>query len=763
MDEPQILKTSKHPPIKDTNQLLNVLFDQSNIMIAHLDPQFNFIRVSQAYADADGRIPEFFPGKNHFSLYPNEENKRIFIETVEKGEPYYVKAKDFIYEEHPERGESAWDWSLIPIKDELGITTSLVLTLYNVTMKKKAEKAEKALLKERSFTEVALNAQIDIFFVFEPSTGKAIRWNKAFNEISGYSDEEISQLKAPESYYSLEELDRFKESTKKIQKGETTVTEAQFITKDGALIPFEYVASGIFDEENKLKYIVTIGRNIIERKESELKLRSERDKLQKIIEGLTSAEIGIDIIDLKYKIIFQNSFLKERFGDILGECCHVKYMNLEQPCEFCPMIKAIKNNRVEHVELSGADGRDYEIISAPLINLDGTIDKAIEVVMDITDRKKAEKKIRESEEKYRYLFEKSSNAIVLLDITGKIIDCNYASVRMFGYSLQELIGQNYLELPVYSENIISTLKKRFQIIAKKGDLEPLETEIKKKDGSIATTKASISYITIAEQDYFQAIIEDITERKEAEKLILEENKKLMEFNQMKQELLTRFSHELNTPITSIFGASQTMLELYREIIPEEMMDFVKMIHRGGMRLKNLTDNLIDALNIDSENLQLQMENHDLIYYINDYINNLKYFAHNRQILLLSTLPSKLFLNLDIRRFKQAFTNIVLNAINNTPSGGTVSINIFDAQELIEIEIKDTGIGLTEKEKGRLFEKFGKIERFGKGYDIYTEGPGLGLFISKQIIEAHGGQILVSSKGRNQGSLFTIRLPKKEIL
>ncbi|MFX1364825.1 MAG: PAS domain-containing protein, partial [Promethearchaeota archaeon] len=142
------------------------------------------------------------------------------------------------------------------------------------------------------------------------------------------------------------------------------------------------------------------------------------------------------------------------------------------------------------------------------------------IIMTLT-----EKKLQESEEKYRNLFEKSSNAIVLLDITGKIIECNSATESVFGYSVEELIGKNYLELPYYSKRMLNTLIKRSQAISKKLDLEPQELEVKKKDGNIATIRTIISYIKLGNQDFFQVIIQDITEQKNAEQKLKESETK----------------------------------------------------------------------------------------------------------------------------------------------------------------------------------------------------------------------------------------------
>ncbi|TET79014.1 PAS domain-containing sensor histidine kinase, partial [candidate division TA06 bacterium] len=116
------------------------------------------------------------------------------------------------------------------------------------------------------------------------------------------------------------------------------------------------------------------------------------------MDGLARTEIGIDIVGIDYRVVFQNQTLKQRFGDLSGQLCYEKYMGLERPCDFCPMMKAIRRNRVESIELIAADGRNYELLSAPFPNPDGTVDKAIEVVLDITERKQAEEREKRLQE-----------------------------------------------------------------------------------------------------------------------------------------------------------------------------------------------------------------------------------------------------------------------------------------------------------------------------------------------------------------------------
>lgn len=138
-------KESKRILLK-TNELFERVFSSMHLMIAQMDRNFNFIRVNNAYAEADERSPDFFVGKNHFDLYPNEENEAIFRHVVETGEPYFAYEKPFEYPNHPERGVTYWDWSLQPIKDADGRVEGLILTLLDVTDRKHAED-ESAMLK----------------------------------------------------------------------------------------------------------------------------------------------------------------------------------------------------------------------------------------------------------------------------------------------------------------------------------------------------------------------------------------------------------------------------------------------------------------------------------------------------------------------------------------------------------------------------------------------------------------------------------------
>ncbi|MBI4775022.1 MAG: sigma 54-interacting transcriptional regulator [Deltaproteobacteria bacterium] len=144
--------------LQEKNELLEIIFSNMHFLVAYLNTDFDFIRVNRAYAEADGRSPDFFPGKNHFDLFPNEENHAIFRKVVDSGETYIASAKPFEYPEHPERGVTYWDWSLFPVKGPKGAVIGLILCLVDVT---KSKKAEEKLLEANQALETLKNRLID--------------------------------------------------------------------------------------------------------------------------------------------------------------------------------------------------------------------------------------------------------------------------------------------------------------------------------------------------------------------------------------------------------------------------------------------------------------------------------------------------------------------------------------------------------------------------------------------------------------------------
>jgi PAS domain S-box-containing protein len=147
--------------LQHRNELLESVFSNVHFLVAYMDTNFNFLRVNRAYAKADGRDPDFFLGKNHFDLFPNDENETIFRQVVKTGEPFQVSEKAFKYAEFPDRGTTYWDWSLYPVKDPKGSVVGLVLSLVDVTERKQAE--DKLRFNEWKYRSVYESVPVAIF------------------------------------------------------------------------------------------------------------------------------------------------------------------------------------------------------------------------------------------------------------------------------------------------------------------------------------------------------------------------------------------------------------------------------------------------------------------------------------------------------------------------------------------------------------------------------------------------------------------------
>ncbi len=268
--------------LKRSNELLEKIFSATEYLIAYLDQNFNFIRVNRAYAEADEQSPEFFAGKNHFDLYPNEENEAIFRRVVETGEPYIAYAKPFEYAGHPERGTSYWNWTLQPIKEADGRVSGLVFTLIDVTER------ERAILAQHEIDEryrTLVEQASDGIFVAD-AQGNYIEVNPSGCAMLGYTREEILKLNmkdlvAPEDQ-STRPL-RFDE----LRAGKIILSERTMIARDGSLIPVEI--SGKMLDDGRFQGIV---RDITERRQHEL----EREAIITVANALRTAATRSEIL-----------------------------------------------------------------------------------------------------------------------------------------------------------------------------------------------------------------------------------------------------------------------------------------------------------------------------------------------------------------------------------------------------------------------------------------------------------------------------------
>jgi len=330
---------------------------------------------------------------------------------------------------------------------------------------------------------------------------------------------------------------------------------------------------------------------------------------------------------------------------------------------------------------------------------------------------------------------------------------------LLGYSIEELIGKEFRNLMAIQPDYLPMMLERFQRLLKGEILPPFDAQLYKKKGDLVWINYQTSIVKIDDNILVQAILHDISERKRADLLVQEEIQKLKELDQIRKDLISRVSHELKTPLVSVCGASELLLELFDDKMTKESLELIKMIEKGGSRLKYLVDNLLDITRIEYNKFELMPELTNLSDIIKDCSSELMYLIKQRKLNIKLEFPEEIIINIDRIRIEHVILNLFSNAIKNTPPNGNISIKLYQKKNWIEISITDTGIGLTEEEMGIIFTRFGKIERYEEGIEfIDIQGSGLGLFISKEIVDLHGGTIRAESEGRGKGSTFIVKLP-----
>jgi PAS domain S-box-containing protein len=539
--------------------------------------------------------------------------------------------------------------------------------------------------------------------------------------------------------------------------------EFRILPKYGDYICLSSESKNYYDDDGNIIGFISTLRDVTDKKKAEQMLRESEQKYRLITENSNDL---IRVLSEDFKIEYINEkthrqILGYALEDIVGEYD----IKLNHPEDYAKirkyMFNLFKNKAGIHVTRMRHKNGNYlwfEVKTKMFKDEQGN-QKYLFISRNITERRNTELALMESEEKYRNLYKNSPNAVLLSNISGLLLEMNSSAESILGHSKSEMIGRNYIELDLVNSDQILALKNITKQLLKGNNPKPIELQIKKNNGNMTWILFQSSMIKLDNEIIFESIAQDITEKKKVENLIIEENKRLLDLNMMKSELISRVSHELKTPITSIFGGTQILLEVYKDNTCSEALEFIELINRGGKRLKVLIENLLDASRIESEKLNLNLQKENIVEIIRNCINDNRYLANKRNMIIELNMPEVVSIKIDKMRIEQVITNLLTNAIKNTPKKGIIKINLEEKGDNVYFKIIDTGIGLTEKEMENLFLRFGKIERYGQKMDVDIEGSGLGLYISKEIIGMHGGHIWVESAGRNKGSTFYFKLFK----
>ncbi len=361
-------------------------------------------------------------------------------------------------------------------------------------------------------------------------------------------------------------------------------------------------------------YIQAIIQDITEKKEAEEKLKESERKYRTLVEN---AQEGIWVIDEKDKTTFVNQRLAEILGytveELLGKYIFSFIDEKDLPLAKDYLAQVKKGIKEQHFfEFIRKDGRRIytSLETGPIYDENGSYKGAIACVSDITNWKKAEQKLIESEEKYRFITEKTNYLIAILNKEFKCEFINESCIKTLGYEREELLGKNGQEL-VYPDDF-EQVRKQFKKISEKGE-GTLEVRIKKKDGTYIWLEVSGRFIMDRnEKDKIIIVAQDITERKRLEKTQLEllskiqrQNEELKELDRIKDEFFADISHELRTPLVAIKGFAELLLKSSN--LDETQREDLKIILRNEKRIEHLVNEMLEYSRLKSGKIRFKKE------------------------------------------------------------------------------------------------------------------------------------------------------------
>jgi len=384
------------------------------------------------------------------------------------------------------------------------------------------------------------------------------------------------------------------------------------------------------------------------------------------------------------------------------------------------------------------------------------IDAVAKQVVRITERKRVEEALRESEEKYRNLVNEINDGIFIINSKGSFTFVNKAVAEIHGFaSPDELVGRTFMEfvIPEMRDEIAKKFRRNVKIGKLAGEVE---VSIIRKDGSIAFLQ--LRPVPIIKQDRvagFMGVVRDITEHKRTEQELTEKTKELERATQAKSDFLSHMSHELRTPLNIIIGFSELMTDEAMGKINDKQRQCLSDILDSSQHLLNLTNDVLDLSKIESGKMELKLGNIALSKIIEPLTRTMMPILTPRKqsldVEIENDLPP---VHADKAKLKQVFLNLLSNATWFSPDGGKLKIEAVRKGDWCQVSMIDNGTGIKKEDQERIFEPFCQLDN-----PLTREkgGTGLGLTLVKQIVERHGGQIRVESE-YGKGSQFIFTLP-----
>lgn len=577
--------------------------------------------------------------------------------------------------------------------------------------------------------------------------------NNKFVQITQYTYNEVIGRKPNFLKSGFHDDSYYKEMWGVINKGEEWKGEFYNRKKNGEFYWERLSISSFKDEKGNILKFVAIKEDVTEIKKTEKKLKLRDFSIEK-------AKDGMMWLDNNANVIYSNNSYCDLLNEKKDEITNLNWFdvipndNKDIWQEYWEMLKNNKTLTLEHT----FNHKNENIIVESTLNYFQVENEEFIFIFtrDVTEKIKIQEKLRHSEEKFSKIFSSSPDAIAITDLkTSKFIDVNEAFIILSGWKKSEVIGKTIFDL-----NLWKNPKKRNYIrtmVEKQGYFHNFENVFILKSGEKRTGLMAGRLIEYNKERYLLTITKDISERKEFENELEEAKNKAEESDKLKSNFLSNMSHEIRTPLNVILGFVDLLKE--KDLSDVSRKNYIKIIDDSSNDLLKIIENIIDISKINTGQILLKKDK----CYIGDIMISLyeeyKEKCNEKGLeLICESCVSKneLYVYIDKYRVKQVLFNLLDNATKFTEKG-YIEFGYEIENNHIQFYVEDTGIGIHKENIDLIFKQFRQVD------DSQTRkygGNGLGLTISKKLVEIMNGDIWVESE-INIGSTFYFEVPIHE--